>query len=95
MEFLEIDFETEPNLFLDLSGGLPWAKWCVGGRMNATMSLLDKHLGTATMEQDAIIHESEDGSIRRWRYVDLYQTTCRLTNVLRGEGFGPGDTIGI
>jgi len=95
IRFMEIRFERPYDQVLDLSQGQAWPKWCVGGRMNAIESLLDKHRGTPTQDATAIVYESEQGEIREWSYAELDRQTCRLTAALRALGYGPDDAIGI
>ena len=90
-----IRFAKPYDQVVDLTGGVPWAKWCIGGRMNATESLIDCHRGTAVEEKPAIVFEAESGEVRTWSYARLDAETCRLTGALRDLGFGPGDSIGI
>lgn len=95
MDFLDFRFETPFQQVRDLSDGAPWAKWCVGGRTNATLSFLDRHRGTPTYERAAIVYEAESGAVTEWSYAELDRQTCRLANALRDLGYGPQDAIGI
>jgi len=42
----------------------PYAKWFVGGRINASYNCLDRHLGTRG-DKVALIWEGEPGEVRR------------------------------
>jgi len=95
IRFMDIRFDRPFDRVLDQSDGKAWAKWCIGGRMNATESLLDKHRGTPTHDKPAIVFEDETGDVRTWSYADLDRETCRLTAALRDLGYGPDDAIGI
>lgn len=95
IKYFGIDFYKPYEQILDISNGLPWAQWCVGGSTNVTLNCLDAHRHTATMEKPAIVWESESGEIRTWRYCDLVAETDRLAGGLRSLGLGRGDAVGI
>lgn len=91
----DIRFETPYAQVLDVSEGLPWAKWCVGGRTNLTTNCLDRHMETETRHKLAIVHEGEDGRLRTWTYEELHNECCRLAALLRRRGVGKGDVVAI
>jgi len=95
IEVLRIPFSTPYAKVFDVSDGMPWAKWCVGGETNVVSSCLDRHRGTEAESRIAISWESESGEIKRWTYRDLDRETSQLAEGLRSLGLGPGDTIGI
>jgi acetyl-CoA synthetase len=70
------------------------ARWYVGGRLNATVSCLDRH---AERTPDAIAYRylREDGFERSVTYAELLAETCRLANALRADGVKPGDRVCI
>ena len=47
IRFFDIQFEQQYERVLDLSAGIPWARWCVGGRTNLVLSSLDAHMTTS------------------------------------------------
>ena len=95
IDFVDFRFETPYDQVCDRSAGAPWAKWCVGGRTNATLTLLDRHRGTPTYERTAVVYETEAGEASEWSFAELDRQTCRLAGALRDLGYGPGDAIGI
>jgi acetyl-CoA synthetase len=95
IRFLGIRFFEPYSRVLDLSDGLPWPKWCVGGTTNATLSWLDRHVATARRDHPAIVWESEDGETRTWTYAELHAETCRLAGRLSALGLRPGDAVGL
>ena len=95
IRYFDIRFDTPYERVLDLSAGIPWAKWCVGGRTNLVLSCLDAHMATPARSRLAIIWEGEDGAVRRWTYARLNAETCRLAAALRGLGLGRGDVVAI
>lgn len=77
-----------------LEWDLPWAKWFVGGKINASYNCLDRHLETKGHKQ-AIVWESEFGDVRSYTYTDLHREVCKFANVLKGMGLETGDRVAI
>jgi acetyl-CoA synthetase len=71
----------------------PRARWFVGGRLNASVNCLDRHLGTATRNKAAILWEGEPGDERTLTYAQLFRETCRFANVLKDLGVRKGDRV--
>lgn len=95
VQYNDIRFYEPYEAVLDTSGGIEWAKWCVGGTTNLVLNCLDKHRGTPIWEKPAVAWEGEDGTRCRWTYRELDAETSRLARGLRMLGFGPGDVIGL
>lgn len=91
----DIRFYEPYEAVLDTSGGIEWAKWCVGGTTNLALNCLDKHRDSPTWSKPAVVWEGEDGARCEWTYRDLDVETSRLASALRLLGFGPGDVIGL
>ena len=73
----------------------PHAKWFVGGRLNASVNCLDRHVRTARRNTAAIIWEGEPGDRRTLTYFDLYRQVCQFANVLKHLGIRKGDRVAI
>ncbi len=73
----------------------PFAKWFVGGKINACFNCVDKHLAGPRKNKAAIIWEGEPGDSRVLRYQDLHREVCKFANVLKGQGIKPGDRVTI
>ncbi len=71
----------------------PHARWFVGGRLNASVNCLDRHLGGATRNKAAIIWEGEPGDDRTLTYAQLHREVCKFANVLKGLGVAKGDRV--
>ena len=71
----------------------PRARWFVGGKLNASVNCLDRHLGTAVRNKAAILWEGEPGEERTLTYAQLFRETCRFANVLKDLGVGKGDRV--
>ena len=69
----------------------PFAKWFVGGTINASYNCLDRHLETERKHKPALIFEGEPGDERVITYVELHRLVCRLATVLKNLGYQAGD----
>jgi acetyl-CoA synthetase len=73
----------------------PWAKWFVGGKLNASYNCIDRHLKTWRRNKAAIIFEGEPGDERVLTYQDLHREVCKFANVLKKLGIKKGDRVAI
>jgi acetyl-CoA synthetase len=73
----------------------PWAKWFVGGKLNASANCLDRHVAAGNGDRVALLWEGEDAVRREVSYAELLDQTQRFANVLKGLGVGKGDVVGI
>jgi acetyl-CoA synthetase len=73
----------------------PHAKWFVGGKINASVNCLDRHVRTARRNKAAIIWEGEPGDRRTLTYFDLHREVCQFANVLKALGITRGDRVAI
>ncbi|MYF75869.1 MAG: acetate--CoA ligase [Acidobacteria bacterium] len=73
----------------------PFARWFVGGKLNASVNCLDRHLANGRGDRPAILWEGEPGDRKTLTYADLHREVCRFTNVLRGLGVRKGDRVAI
>jgi len=77
----------------------PVARWFIGGQLNVSYNCLDRHLGTATANQAAIIWEGEPAGNgkpaeeRVLTYRQLHREVCRFANVLKRNGLKKGDRV--
>jgi acetyl-CoA synthetase len=95
LDFLDIQFYKPYTEVVDLSKGIAWPQWCVGGQMNIVHNCLDKYIGTPKEEENALEFEGEDGNIRELSYGQLYRKVNQTANALRSLGLGKGDAIGL
>jgi acetyl-CoA synthetase len=88
---------------LDWSGA-PFAKWFVGGKLNASAVCLDRHLagprgphvhGPPLDSKRAIVWEGEPGDTRTLTYAELQREVCRFANALLARGIKKGDRVAI
>jgi acetyl-CoA synthetase len=73
----------------------PFAKWFVGGRLNASYNCLDRHLKGGRRNKAAIIWEGEPGDSRVLTYQMLADEVGRAANALRELGVQEGDRVAI
>jgi acetyl-CoA synthetase len=71
----------------------PWAKWFVGGQLNASFNCVDRHANGPRRDKRAIIWEGEPGDTRVLTYGELYDEVNRFAAVLRSLGVGTGDRV--
>ena len=71
----------------------PWAKWYVGGQINASYNCVDRHNATWRRNKAAIIWEGEPGDTRVLTYHDLYREVNRFAAVLLDLGVRKGDRV--
>ncbi len=73
----------------------PYAKWFVGGKINASVNCLDKHVNSDRKNKVAIIWEGENGDSHSFTYYQLYLAVNRFANALKNLGISKGDRITI
>lgn len=77
-----------------LEWNLPFAKWFVGGKINASYNTLDVHQNNRA-QKPAILWEGEDGATRTVTYQDLFHDVCKFANVLKSLGVKKGDRVTV
>ena len=73
----------------------PHAKWFIGGRLNASVNCIDRHIRGPRRNKAAIVWEGEPGDRRTLTYFDLYRQVSQFANVLRGLRVGKGDRVAL
>ena len=96
LDYLDIRFRVPWSQVVDLSDGIEWPRWCVGGRMNIVDNCVDKWAADpATRDRPALVWEGEEGATQALTYGDLAAEVNRCANALRALGLGAGDAIGL
>ena len=72
----------------------PFAKWFVGGKINASYNALDIHQTTKS-QKPAILWEGENGDSKTYTYGDLFVEVQKFANVLKSLGVKQGDRVTI
>ena len=73
----------------------PFAKWFVGGMLNASVNCLDRHINSDAKNKAAIIWEGENGETRLFTYYQLYRAVNKFANALKNLGVKKGDRVTI
>lgn len=74
---------------------LPFAKWFVGGKLNASDNCLDRHIEGPRRNKAALIWEGEPGDSRVLTYWDLYRDVNRFASALKKAGVRKGDIVTV
>ena len=72
----------------------PFAKWFVGGTINASYNALDIHQSSKS-DKSAILWEGENGESRNITYGDMFIQVQKFANVLKSLGVKKGDRVTI
>ncbi len=78
-----------------LEWDLPFAKWFVGGKLNASYNCLDRHVEAGHGDQVAYHWEGEPGDTRTITYAELLDEVSRLANALKELGVRKGDRVNV
>jgi acetyl-CoA synthetase len=89
-----LDWATPWHTVLDWTNP-PFAKWFVGGTLNASYNCLDRHVIAGRGDKVAYHWEGEPGDTRTITYADLLAEVCRATNALVELGVSKGDRVAI
>jgi acetyl-CoA synthetase len=88
LKFLDIQFYEPYSQVVDLSEGIQFPKWCVGGKMNIVHNCMDKYQSSVTSDRLAVVWEGEEGDTRTLTYRELYEQVNKVANALRSLGLG-------
>lgn len=89
----ELEWSTPWTTVLDWQP--PHAKWFTGGKLNASVNCVDRHLRGSRRNKAAIIWEGEPGDRRTLTYFDLHREVSRFANVLKRFGVAKGDRVAL
>jgi acetyl-CoA synthetase len=74
---------------------VPYAKWFVGGKLNASVNALDRHVAQGRGNRVAFHFEGEPGDTRTITYSDLLADVKKAANALTEIGVKAGDRVAI
>jgi acetyl-CoA synthetase len=73
----------------------PYAKWFVGGKLNASFNALDRHVLAGRGDRVALFFEGEPGDTRSITYAELLTDVKKAANALIEIGVKAGDRVAI
>ena len=78
-----------------LEWNYPFARWFVGGQLNACVNAVDRHINSNEKNKVAIMWEGENGEYRSFTYYQLYHSVNKFANALKNLGVQKGDRVTI
>ncbi|TRZ49906.1 MAG: acetate--CoA ligase [Dehalococcoidia bacterium] len=73
----------------------PFARWFIGGQLNASYICVDRHVKTWRRSKVAIYWEGEPGDVRVLSYSTLYSEVNKFASLLRRAGVTKGDRVAL
>ncbi|MCW2132698.1 acetate--CoA ligase [Arthrobacter sp. VKM Ac-2550] len=73
----------------------PFAKWFVGGEINAAYNALDRHVENGLGDRTAIFFEGEPGDTRTYTYAQLTEEVKKAANAFESLGLAKGDRVAV
>jgi len=98
LEDIELNWQRPFDRIRDASGGFPWTKWFVGGRINITENSIDRHVAAGHGDETALFYEpdSDDpAERRRVTYGELSAAVDRCAAAMQAAGVGKGDSVAL
>jgi acetyl-CoA synthetase len=89
-----LTWDTDFTQTLDWSDA-PFAKWFVGGKLNAAYNALDRHVEAGNGDRVAIYFEGEPGDTRTYTYADLTREVKKAANAFASLGVTQGDRVAV
>ncbi|WP_298253821.1 acetate--CoA ligase [uncultured Arthrobacter sp.] len=89
-----LTWEQDFTRTLDWSDA-PFAKWFVGGTVNAAYNALDRHVEAGLGDRVAIHFEGEPGDTRTITYAELTQEVKKAANAFESLGVEKGDRVAV
>lgn len=71
----------------------PWARWFVGGTLNACYACVDVHMNSARKNKPAIIWEDERGTTQTYTYAQLHERINTYASAFRSVGITKGSVV--
>lgn len=89
-----LTWDTDFTQTLDWSDA-PFAKWFVGGTVNAAYNALDRHVEQGNGDRVAIHFEGEPGDTRTYTYAKLTEEVKKAANAFESLGVSKGDRVAV
>jgi len=100
-DYLAFWEEQAKNLFWHkkwdqvLDWQIPFAKWFIGGKLNASYNALDRHVLEGRGDRIAFLFEGEPGDSKQITYSQLLTEVKKCANALTSLGIKSGDRVAI
>jgi acetyl-CoA synthetase len=85
----------EKNWETVLEWNSPYAKWFIGGELNASVNALDRHVAAGRGNRVAFHFEGEPGDTRTITYAQMLADVSKAANALTQIGIKSGDRVAI
>ncbi|UAJ79908.1 acetate--CoA ligase [Leifsonia sp. ZF2019] len=72
---------------------IPRAEWFAGGRLNAAVNCVDRHVEAGNGDRVALHFEGEPGDTETITYAELQRRVAQAANALTALGIGKGDRV--
>ena len=95
IKFSDLKFYKNYEQIMDESDGIPWTKWCVGGKTNIVLNCIDRHKDKELFNDTFIFSEKENGETSSITYQDFDKKISQVGNALKSNGFVKGDVIAL
>ena len=73
----------------------PYAKWFIGGKINASVNALDRHVAAGRGDRVAFHFEGEPGDTRKITYSQMLADVSKAAHALTEIGIKSGDRVAI
>ena len=88
----KLNWDQPWTKILDWSNA-PYAKWFEGGKLNASVQCLDRHVAAGNGTRVAFHWEGESGDVRTLTYADMLAEVSKVANGLKSLGIKKGDRV--
>ncbi len=95
IKFSDLKFYKSYSKISDESKGIPWTRWCVGGKTNIVLNCIDRHKDKEFFKNPFIFAEREDGKESSITYEEFDKQISKVGNTLKVNGFKKGDVIAL
>ena len=89
-----VEWARPYDAVMDTSGGLPWTRFWVGGRLNLAWEAVHRW-AARTPERTALVWEDDSGATRTLTCEELALDTARAAAALRELAITSGDAVGL
>ncbi|CAO3428293.1 AMP-binding protein [Azospirillum endophyticum] len=94
-DYCGIVWQRPYDRLVDLSDGVEFPRWFVGGELNWVDSILARAVDPDLHDRPAIVAEHEDGTVGSISYRELPDAVGRFAGGLAALGVGRGDRVGL